>query len=236
MADKTVVFQSLDDITADTGIVFGSEGQPFLSVALDRAAGSAETPRRVMVVTALNLASVKPYASKVLSAARVDGSDALNGVITVLAKAQPEAVVFHGLDAYAQLVLSEIAGNGLVTQAVWGDMARQVSNDLRRLSAVTPVLYVTCSVTKDEDDGSSRLAINPGLAKLVLGDLNAKIYVTTRQQDGEPVTLIQENPALALEFKAPRAERKAEEGAAAAAGSGSIRTPLTGNGRERRIR
>lgn len=210
MAD---LFTPVESITAETGLVFGYAGEPFLEVAIDRAHGSEDAPRRVAVVSAVSLASVRPYAAKLVGALQVDGTKSLNDLITKLVSNpdQFDALVFHGLGEFAQIVLAEITGEGTPTQAEWGEMARKVSNALRRLTAVAPILYVTCDVVKDEGTSEERLSVNPGLKKYILGDLAVKLFVSSRQEGDEVVAVVQDNASLALKFKAPRRERPAGE-------------------------
>lgn len=197
----------LTEIKNDTGIVFGYAGAPYLSVAVDQAAKSG----RVVVVSAANMAALND----------LRGNEAIVGVVPVYSPTEllntvlPElrtssvefdAIVFHGLSEYAQMVLTEICRLDTPTQAQWGEMARRVANDLRRLTAVKPVVYVTADVVVDEE-GKPRFNINPGLSKLIMGDLVTKLYVAQRANSGVMETVVQDNPTLALQFIAPKREK-----------------------------
>lgn len=227
MADKK--FKSLSEVKNETGIAFGFAGAPYLDIAVERAnAGS----RKVGIISAANLAAVRHFSGDVVvGVAPCGGSADLRTILSEVPKVSADAWVFHGLAEYAQLILTEICGpKDSPQQSHYGEMARQVSNELIELTGVASVLYVTCDIIKDEDSGENRFNIIPGLKKLILGNLYHKLYVTTQKdEDGNLIPSVQDNPDLALRFITNRIRVAAPEGssapAAASAGATSSGAP-----------
>jgi len=196
-------WKPVEELRNETGIVFGTWGEPLLEVALDLASGGGERP--VGVIAAANPAGLKPYQDKIAGVIRVTSSEELAAAVSALKQDNGgiEAVVFYGLSEYAQQVLAGIADGGTVSQPEWAKLADQVSKDLRSLMAVMPIVYVTCDILED-DDGKLRFNVNRGLMKFIVGDLYHKRYVVTRSGPEGEETVIQDNNALAIQFKPPR--------------------------------
>lgn len=197
-------FTDTSKIKAETGLIFGFAGAEVLDEAIERAAGTEQ--RKVRVISAVNLAGLRGRAD-VAGVVRIKSRDDLNAVIQTIKKDKGGAFVFYGLVEYLQFVLNGILGEAAPLQADWGTAARFVSNDIIEIADVAEVIYVTAEVVKDEKTKENRFAMNPGLTKLILGHLHAKVFVGSR--GGKRV--VQTDPKLALEFRlatatAPTAE------------------------------
>jgi hypothetical protein len=241
-----LLWASSDTIKNETGIVFGLTGHPFLDVALERARGT-EGKRSVLAIAAANPAALRGKPQ--LAVADIKGSSDLDALLAELNRNNPfDAILFYGLNEFAQIVMTEkIGASATPEQKQWGEMARLVSNYIRRLTTVSSVVWATCDVIIDTDDKTKaetkRLSANPGLLKLILGDLNEKIYVVARKgEDGSIETAVQDNAALALKFTAPERQRvskpaaettEAREAGEASSNGNSIRSRLGGGGRRR---
>lgn len=195
-------------IKNETGIVFGQQGTDFLGVALERA-GSED--RKVAVLSALNVATVKPFENRIHGVRKIDNHASFEAFMVKARSAAglPEAVVFHGIEEYARLCMIELVGSTATpTQAQWGDMGRVISNDLRELGAVFPVVYVTCDVVSDEEAPTKlKLNLNPNSRDIILGGLLHKVYVGKRRDESGLVTVVQDEPVAALAFQLPRREQ-----------------------------